>query len=296
MFVAGGDTYESSDNNYIVMAYDISTGKWTTLPPYKARDFAMTAINNQLVLVGGIELGTDEINDLYTRGLTKVLGVWDADKRQWTHPYPEMHAARAGCSVTVYNEWLVVAGGKSNGKCWDLLSSVEVMDIEREQWYAGPPMPESWDGMKTSVVGDTCYYMGGYTLGYPGATHIAYSRNAYAVSLPGLVSQLKSKDYTEEIWKELPKLQTTSSTPLSIGGSLLVVGGKNKYREAVTAIHLYQPDTGEWVEAEYLPMSRFGCTCALLNPDRGEVLVAGGMTEFDTITETVNMINVQINK
>ena len=77
------------------------------------------------------------------------------------------------------------------------------------------------------------------------AMYTVYSRNAYAVSLPGLVSQLKSKEYTKEIWKELPKLQTASSTPLSIGGSLLVVGGKNEYREVVTAIHLYQPAPGE---------------------------------------------------
>ena len=146
-------------------------------------------------------------------------------------------------------------------------------------------MPELWDDMKTSIVGDTCYFMGGCTHGLHSYT--VFSWNAYAVNLPGLVSQLKSKRRVA---------QTTDYIPLSIGGSLLVVGGKNEYREAVTAIHLYQPVTGEWVETEYLPMSRFGCTCALLNPDRGEVLVAGGMTEFDTITETVNMINVQINK
>ena len=55
VYVGGGSA--DKDNDYIVMTYDISTGKWATLPPYRARGFAMTSINNQLVLVGGSEHG-----------------------------------------------------------------------------------------------------------------------------------------------------------------------------------------------------------------------------------------------
>ena len=77
----------------------------STLPPYRAWAFAVTAINNQLVLVSGGEHG----------GMHKapVLGVWDADNTQWTYPYPKMHTARSWCSAVVHNEWLVVAGGWS---------------------------------------------------------------------------------------------------------------------------------------------------------------------------------------
>ena len=57
VYAGGGYAGYGSDNVYIVMTYDISTGKWATLPPYRAREFAMTAINNQLVLVGGEEHG-----------------------------------------------------------------------------------------------------------------------------------------------------------------------------------------------------------------------------------------------
>ena len=63
-------------------------------------------------------------------------------------------------------------------------------------------------------------------------------------------------------------------TPLSIRGSLLAVGGRDKDDKAVTAIHLYQPDTGEWVKVGDLPTPRYRCTCAMIT-DR-EILVAGG--------------------
>ena len=50
VYVGGG--YAGVSSNHIVMAYDTSSGKWAKLPPYRARYFAMTVINSQLVLVG----------------------------------------------------------------------------------------------------------------------------------------------------------------------------------------------------------------------------------------------------
>ena len=57
-----------------------SSGKWTTLKAYSARGFAMTAIDNHLILVGGMG----------RNGVSKVLGVWSEDSKNWTNPYPDM--------------------------------------------------------------------------------------------------------------------------------------------------------------------------------------------------------------
>ena len=255
VYVGGGYAGYGSANNYIVMTYDISTGKWATLPLYRAWRFAMTAINNQLVLVGGEERG----------GRSKVVGVWDADNKQWTHPYPQMHTARSSCSAVVHNEWLVVAGGRpSRGK----LLSVEVMNTNSKQWYAGPPTPIPWDSMKTATVGDECYFMGGYNATW------SPTNTVYSVSLSALTTGMNSSTREGQIWKEISGLQTTLSTPLSISGSLLAVGGEHKGRKAVTAIHLYQPDTGEWVKVGDLPTPRSDCICAMIT--NREMVVAGG--------------------
>ena len=253
VYVGGGF---AGDNSYIVITYDISTGKWDTLPPYRAKNFAMTTINKQLVLVGG-----------YEHGDSKVLGVWDANKKQWTHPYPEMHTARSSCSAVVYKEWLVVAGGWTPGA---RLSSVEVMNTNSKQWYAGPPTQTPWSCMRTAVVGDMCYFMGGLISG--GSTD-----KVYTVSLSALTSGLTSKEPRKNespMWSEISGLQLKISTPLSISGSLLAVGGKNKDHKAVTAIHLYQPDTGKWVKVGDLLTPRRDCICAKITDK--EMLVAGG--------------------
>ena len=57
----------SSSDNRVVIAFDITSRKWTTLPPYTAHSFAIAATSNQLVLVGGEAHG----------GYVKVLGAWD---------------------------------------------------------------------------------------------------------------------------------------------------------------------------------------------------------------------------
>ena len=261
VYVGGGYAGYGSD---IVMEYDISSGKWAKLPPYRACYFAMTAINNQLVLVGGLGRG----------GYSKVLCVWRAESMEWTHPYPDMPTARSECSAVVYNEWLAVAGGEEGGVT---LSSVEVMNTDSKQWYAAPPTPTPWSSMRTAIVGDTCYFMGGHT----GPVGIA-ATVVYSVSLPALISQLPSLDSRErgkqhQIWKEIPGLQTTCSTPLSIRGSFLAVGGRDRDGEAVSAIHLYQPDTGEWVKVGDLPTPRYHCTCAMIADT--EMLVAGGIDD-----------------
>ena len=141
------------------------------------------------------------------------------------------------------------------------------MNTKSKQWYAGPPTPIPWCFMKTATVGDECYFMGGYT-----AT-VTPTNTVYSVSLSALTTGLNSSTRKgQKIWKEISGLQITHSTPLSISGSLLAVGGMDG--ESVTAIHLYQPDTGEWVKVGDLPTRRYNCTCAMIT-DR-ELLVTGG--------------------
>ena len=248
-----------SENSYIVMEYDTLSGKWSTLPPYRACDFGMAKINNQLVLVGGLEQYSS----------IKLLGAWRAESKEWTHPYPEMPTARSQCSAVTCNKWLVVAGGKS--KQANSLSSVEIMDTINKQWYTGPSTPISWYSMKTATVGDTCFFMGG-------STRIGVSTNkVYSVSFSALTFQLLDpKSATKrkgQIWKVVSGLQVVESTPLSINGSLFALGGW-KDHEAVTEIHLYQPETGEWVKVGELPSQHDQCTSVMIS-DR-EILVAGG--------------------
>ena len=146
------------------------------------------------------------------------------------------------------------------------------MNTDTKQWYAGPPTPIAWAGTKTAIVGDTCYFiMGDWIEEDP-----ADNDKVYGASLPALVSQLNSDSSAKDTqtWKELPQLPVTYAAPLSIRGSLLAVGGKDKVGKAVSAVHLYQPDAGQWVKVADMPTPRWTHTCIMIT--KNELLVAGG--------------------
>ena len=257
----GGGAAEWERDRYIIMEYDICSGKWATLPPYRTSLFAMAAVNNQVVLVGGRD------HD----GTSRMLGVWRADQKEWTHPYPYMNTARSKCSAAAYTDWLVVTGGVDNQ--WLPLSSVEVLNTETKQWHAGPPMPKPLQQMKTAVVRDVLYAMGGY-LGH--ITGGQPTDQVYSVSFKDLIPYLNSKPEPEaQVWKEIPGLQLYKATPCSTKGSLLAVGGEDKNYKKVSAIHLYRPDTGEWVKIGDLPTPRSYCVCTMI-ADNKKMVVAGG--------------------
>ena len=258
MVYIGGGWTGSDNNDYIVMKYDTHSGKWDRFPPYRQFFFAMTVINNQLVLVGG--------KDKQERK-SKLLGVWSTDGKKWTHPYPDMPTARLLASAVTYNKWLIVVGGWSGDGT--RLSTVEVMNIDTKQWYTGTPTPTAFTNMKTAIVGDLWYLMGGDD------DNDSATDKVYSVSLPDLISQVNSTQRDPQIWKCISGLGLHYSTPLSISGSLLALGGKIMGKdEYATTIHHYQPETGEWVNVGDLPSPRSFCTCSAMNS--GEVLVAGG--------------------
>ncbi len=253
VYVGGGGT-DRHEDDYIVMAYNTKSCQWHTLPPYTTREFAMTTINNKLVVVGGLNR-----DDSYS----SELGEWQPDSNQWTHPFPPMSTPRCWPSVTSYKHWLVVAGGYY-GVC---LQTVEVLDVSNMQWSTGPYTPTPWVMMKSTTIGDTWYLIGGVC-----GDQWLSSPDVYSVSLEALVSHSSSD--SSNIWNKLPSLNCTLSCPLNIGGSLLAVGGEDmKSKKSVSTIQCYVPETNTWVQAGQLPHAVRTCTCIMTSD---KVHVMGG--------------------
>ncbi len=251
---AGGGWTDRHEDVYIVMAYNIQSCQWHTLPPYSTMRFAMTTINNKLVVVGGINREDSDSSE---------LGVWQPDSNQWTHPFPPMSTPRRLPSATSYKHWLVVAGGY-HGVC---LQTVEVLDVSNMQWSTEPSTPTPWVIMKSTTIGDAWYLMGGVC-----GDQWQNSPDVYSVSLEALVSHSSSD--SSNIWNKLPSLDCADSCPLNIGGSLLAVGGVDlKSEELVSTIQRYVPETNTWVQAGQLPHAVYDCTCIMTSDN---VHVMGG--------------------
>ncbi len=250
----GGGWIGRVEDRYIVMAYNKQSCQCHTLPPYSTRGFAMTTINNKLVVVGGRNRKEYDSSE---------LGEWQPDSNKWTHPFLPMSTPRCAPSVTSYKHWLVVAGG-CRGVCFH--ASVEVLDVSNMQWSTKPSTPIPWYMMKSTTVGDTWYLMGGLCeIG-------RMSPDVYSVSLEALVSHSSSD--SSNIWNKLPSLNCTHSCPLNIGGPLLAVGGVDmKSGKTVSTIQRYVPETNTWVHAGQLPHAVHTCTCIMTSD---KVHVMGG--------------------
>ena len=257
----GGGYADKTNNMYIVMAYDTQSCKWHTLPPYSAVKFAMTTINNKLVLVGGRH-NLDPVDQ---------LGVWQTDSNQWTCPFPPMPTPRHSPSATSYKHWLVVAGGYR----LNYISSVEVLNVDNYQWSTGPSTPTPWQYMKSTTIGDSWYLMGGYGVGV-GPT------GGYYIYLEDLASH--SATDSSNIWRKLPSTNYSYSCPLNIDGSLLAFGGRDRETNCVvSAIQCYVPETNTWVAAGELPLGVYSCAC--INTS-GKLYMIGGRDTKTTFEST----------
>ncbi len=264
VYVGGG----AADNDREVMK--LKKNRWTKLPEYTARWFAMTSLANRLVLVGG--------RDPRNNKLTNQLAVFKSG--QWTHPYPPMNIARSSSTAVSFNNHIIVAGGRDDK---GYISSVEVLDVASRRWYIAQSLPHPRSSMKSTLIGNTLYLMGG-------CDHTdRLTKTVYHVDLNELIAKALSNLDTPTLWQTIEDTPLMRSAPLSIGRSLLAVGGRDDNIKSSSWIHLYQPDTRRWVKVGDLPTARSSCTCSVL--PSGEVIVAGGFNGHIYI-DTVDFLSI----
>ena len=292
----GGGWSLSGNERRTVLVYDVQHDAWTTLEPYKYERFALAAINDRLVVIGGFNTKKNE-------SIAK-LGAWN-EKWEKPAPFPPMPTARKSPLAVTHNRWLVVVGGENE---LDVLPTVEILDTSLNQWYLGVPIPNPCYCASAVMVGNTLYALGGYT------TDGTESRGMISVSLDELISiarqqpPIETNDQLEESlnptkslrgfsipmlpraiqpisaafrpskspWKTLANTPLTHSTALLLKGAVLTVGGleRNCFRKD---IYVYRPDSEKWVKAGELQTERAMCACTILPAGR-DILVAGGVT------------------
>ena len=270
VYVGGGIADNDCDRCTVMK---LEQDQWTKLPEYTDKYFAMTSLANRLVLVGG----RDPRNTKHTN----QLAVFESG--EWTHPYPPMNIARHSSTAVYFNNHIIVAGGEDDKR---LTSTVEVLDVASRRWYIAQSLPNPRSELKSTLIGNTLYLMGGWDQ-TGGAT-----KTVHHVDLNELIAKALSNRNTPTLWQTLQEVPLVRSAPLSIGRSLLAVGGCDDRDNPSSSIHLYQPDTRRWMKVGDLPTARYFCTCSVL--PSGEVIVAGGRTKFSFI-QTVDFFSISAN-
>ena len=267
VYVGGGDAGSDNDKCTVMK---LEQDHWTKLPEYTFKYFAMTSLANRLVLVGGLDPRNNK--------RTNQLSIFES--KEWTHPYPPMNIARDSSTAVSFNNHIIVAGGRDDkGRT----SSVEVLDVASRRWYIAQSLPNPRLELKSTLIGNTLFLMGGYN-------HTGPTKTVHHVDLNELIAKVLSNLDTPTLWQTLEEVPLEYSAPLSIGRLLLAVGGADDRVNPSSSIHLYQPDTRRWVKVGDLPTARYNCTCSVL--PSGEVIVAGGQPVLFGYTQTVDLFSI----
>lgn len=272
VYFGGGIVKPEDPLNCHLMRYNMALQKWETSIKCTVSGYAMVLIEERLVLVGGKD-GSSHCS--------RKLAVWDQLEQSWVRQYLDMTVARFRCSAVTHEDWLVVAGGQ-NTPAPTALSSVEILNtIGVNQWQCvSTSTPVPWLDMKTAMVGDVCYFMGGCTITQSGQRLQATS-NVYSMSISALLQQHQLQN-SDQIWNEIPRLPCERSSPLSLCGNyLLAVGGKDvSTRRAVSKIFYFSPAKNMWIEQRLqLPCPRYDCALVMIS--HNEIALAGGYAARD---------------
>ena len=197
-----------------------------------------------------------------TRKLTNRIVLFASESRKWTR-MPPMNVARSWSTAVHFNNYIIVAGGLGHrGRT----SSVEVFDAASRKWHFAKSLPKPCALMKSTLIGNTLFLMGGYDHNNP-------TKVVHTVNLNELIAKAIFGQAAQSLWLDIKDTPLEFSAPLNIGGSLVAVGGRDDKLSPSSSIHLYQPDTRRWVKVGNLPTARYNCTCSIL--PSGEVIVAG---------------------
>ena len=255
VYVGGG--YEAGVGSYTINCYDPIKNSWisTINTPYCL--FAMTKLNNKLLIAGGWDK-SHTVTD-------QVLTTDDGQLKNYT----KMTTARSRTTAAGHQGMLIITGG------WDdkykTLSSTELFDSTNGQWYTCSDLPKPYYGLRSVIVDNILYLLGGYN-------EDQHSPVVFTAPLDNLSRhQLKWNTHQDTPWYQ--------STPLSINGTQLLLVGGRKWSTYTSDVHKLNKVSHIWEAIGNIPSARY--SSAAVSTADNRVIVIGGYNDKGKKTNTV---------
>ena len=256
-----------------VYSYNSDTEVWSTLPDCFRMYFTLTVANGHVTAVGGRSQPQRQFTNTLLSLVPREGGKW-----KWVEHFPPMPTKRVFTAVVCSGKALVVAGGwveENNG-----LNTVEVMNIDTQQWSTASSLPHSLYYATATVCGDKLYLTAGWD-------EKRDTKSAITCSL----SALLQSQTTESVWHTIAPLPVTDSTCVMLNGQLLAVGGRDSDQNYSNTIYSYNTQMNSWEIISHMPTPRSWCLLAVL--PRNQLMVVGG--EINTEKSNKNMLdNVEV--
>ena len=268
-----------------VYAFDGEAITWEELPDSHKRECCLVVVKGQVTVVGGC-------NDLEDFNTLTSLEVHSRGQLKWVVKLKSMPTKRYSAAAVSNEDVLIVTGGFANGR---LQSSVEIMDIESEQWYIASRLPCALHRHSAAIHGNSVYLVGGKDPS--GSTTSVLKASLNLLLLRALsakvVCESSNSDTIGCLWKKLCRLPlsfTTSVLVCNKSGSeqLITIGGYYSDRQQRSNdIHVYNCASDTWLQAGTIISPRSSCITATFSND--SIIVVGGKNNLGLLSNTVEI-------
>ena len=242
LYVRGGITSLVGSNDR-VLEYTPDRNQWTEQPSPSVTHFTIATLRGKLLLVGG--------KDKSTLKKTNTILTLSEHSRQWIQSHPAMPKALTIPAVIGYQYHLIVAVGyNSEGS---RIPDVNILDTTSNKWKTAQPLPSTDHYYYTVLIEDTLYLVGQIT------------QTVIRAHVPTLMSGAECG-----VWETLPNTPFYLSSPVTIGNTLLTVGGSDQPRfggNPTTSIQMYNPTTNQWTRVGDLPRPMSSPHCVIMNSE-----------------------------
>ena len=254
VYVGGG--YEPRlKSSSMVNCYDPVSNSWRSSIDTPYYHFAMTTLNNKLVTAGGEDKSRERSRT--NQISTMIMNTGQLKKST------KMITARSYATAVGHQGMLIITGGVDDKD--QRLSSTELFDSNRRQWYKCSDIPQPHSELKSVIVENILYLLGG--------------DNSAMFTAP--LETLSTHQLTWDTYKDIPK---RNSAPVSVNGRhLLIVGGHEG--PCTSDIHKLNKVSHRWEAIGNIPSAR-SATAAVTTANNRVIVIGGKDDKYET-TNTV---------
>ena len=260
-----------------IHVYSLKDAAWSTLPEAPIYNADIVFVNDQITLLGGCAVKTDEPTD--------IVWSWIEKEGRWGHSMlSPMPRARMAIAVCHYGNILIVAGGAvENGTDRTAVNRVDVYNFTSQQWNT-PPELQLPEARRSHFL--VCFEGYIYATGGSSSFHedSAFSCNTWRVKCTDLEKAVQFPAAMSEkcLWKPTTDLPVLRSTVVSCETSILSVGGmKDRKPQDVIYRLVRKQDGNHWIKVGNMNIGKFRHAVVPLGSHT--LFVAGGYVwdEYD---------------
>ena len=259
VYVGSGNEIKGKAS-YIINRYDPVNNSWSSPINTSYCYFAMTTLNNNLLIAGG----QNKHGKTTKQTLTKDGGQ--------LKNYTKMNIARSHATATGHQGMLIITGGWGDKN--KILSSTELFDSSNGQWYMSNDLPQPHYLLKSVIVDNILYLLGGLKDG---------------VSPAVFTAPLNTLSRQQLKWYILQDTPWCTPAPVTVYGThLLIIGGGKKTGDKhlrTSDVYKLNKVSHSWEAIGHIPSAR-NVSAAVSTPDN-KIIVIGGANDKAEYTNTV---------